>query len=701
MISALLHKILRKSADLPEHFLALLITEKRVRAGLFFLNNEKVEIAIIGEGSFWDGKTEESLVKSADAAVSACGDLGMQAKKVIFGIPEEWVLAGKVIAEQLPLLKSICRELELTPLGFVNIPEAISHFLKQTEGVPLTGLLVQVREDQVNLALSRVGKLEESVKSQEKKEVSLQVAQLLKNYAHVEVLPSRMILYDGDSDLELIRQELMSYPWTQKHAFLHFPKVEIINEEMEVKAVAVAAGTEMGAKIEVGDWRLEIGEKKLEVGGEKLEVGDEKTTEDNLGFVEEDVAATAEKKTVKIILPTLPKISLPNINFGLSEKTGSLFNRIKGIFKLGFLAIPIILFVLAGLIFYMLYITPKAEVKIFVDSRAIDKEVTLTLSSKSWETEVSGSQKTVATGKKTIGEKARGELTIYNKTFNSKTFKKGDFVSLTGDAKVKFTLDEEVKVASASEKPDHSGTDYGKEKVKITAADIGTKYNLDSGNTFSVVDYSDTNFSGKNDAAFSGGSSRDVTTAVTADFDRVTASLSADLTRKAREQINNKIESGEDVLALPINITMNKKKFDKEVNSEAVELTLDGEATVKMYGYMKEDLLKEVEKNASQLVLSGYELRRENMKTEVKKADLKKDGSLDLTVDFSAKIVPLYKLEEIIKNITGKDYKAVEEYLKKLEGVVDANITVNPVIIRGLKRLPWQGKNITLTIVVK
>ena len=702
MISALFNKIIHRSSTLPEHFLALLITETRVKAALFFLENNKVEIAMIGEGVDWDGKTEDSLVKSADVSVTSCGDLSLGVKKVIFGIPENWVVEGKITAEHLPFIKKVSRELELSPLGFVNLPEAIEHFLKQTEGVPLTGILVRIKEGLVSLALSRVGKRDNSVISQEKIEISLQVAHLLKNYTHVEVLPSRIILYDGNSNLEGIRQELMSYPWTQKHAFLHFPKVEIIGEEEEIKAIAVAAGTEMGGKWEVDDngQEVEAKEEKKEIENEETESAVNEPMED-LGFVEGDIAREKQtttvdnKSTIKIVLPkiSLPSFQTPNLQFLEMIKL-----KVKKFLSLGIIIIPVIIIIIGLITFYLLYIAPKAEIKLFVDSKPIDKEITVALSSKSWEANVVGSQKTVATGKKTIGDKAKGEITVYNKTFSVKSFKKGDVVTLSGN-KLKFTLDDDVKIASASEKID--STLYGKEKVKVTATDIGTKYNLDSNNTFSLLDYSETSFSAKNEQAFSGGSSREVTAVVQADIDRVSASLSAELTRKAKEQISNKLNSDEELLNAPIVLTINKKKFDKEKDTEAIDLTLEAEATVKMYGYIKDDLLKEVEKNAKQLIPDGYELKRENISTNIKKSDLKKDGSLELLITFSAKMVPLYKKEEIIKNITGKRFSTANEYLRKLEGVVDYNIDITPRILGGIKLLPFQSKNINLNIVVK
>ena len=54
-----------------------------------------------------------------------------------------------------------------------------------------------------------------------------------------------MILYDSREDLEAAKQDLISYDWQAKLPFLHFPKIESLEKDATIKAVAIGGGAEV------------------------------------------------------------------------------------------------------------------------------------------------------------------------------------------------------------------------------------------------------------------------------------------------------------------------------------------------------------------------------------------------------------------------------------------------------------------------
>jgi hypothetical protein len=91
------------------------------------------------------------------------------------------------------------------------------------------------------------------------------------------------------------------------------------------------------------------------------------------------------------------------------------------------------------LVFWLVWFLPKATITIMVLPKTLDQDVEITLSTtdssinfsdKIVPAEVesvseSGQKMVETTGKKTVGDPAKGTVTIYNKTTSPKTFSKG------------------------------------------------------------------------------------------------------------------------------------------------------------------------------------------------------------------------------------------------------------------------------------
>ena len=105
---------------------------------------------------------------------------------------------------------------------------------------------------------------------------------------------------------------------------------------------------------------------------------------------------------------------------------------------------------------------PKATVTVLVDMRTLENDATVIadpsiaaldeankkIPGKIVDSSQTGSARAQATGKKQIGDPAKGAVVIYNKTAAAKTFSQGTV--LVGDNNLTFTLDSSVNVASQS-----------------------------------------------------------------------------------------------------------------------------------------------------------------------------------------------------------------------------------------------------------
>ena len=182
------------------------------------------------------------------------------------------------------------------------------------------------------------------------------VVEGLSRFSDIDMLPSRMLLYDSGIDLEEIKQLLLAHPWQspQKHLpFLHFPKVEILPADFSIRAIALSGGSEVARATGL----INPNEAETEVpSGPTHSAAD-------LGFVQDlDIAVQSspppppEPEPVPVVLPPKPKFKFPAIHL---PKIHLNFSALALVSVFAFLAI------VGGLGAAYWYL-PKAEVILFV-----------------------------------------------------------------------------------------------------------------------------------------------------------------------------------------------------------------------------------------------------------------------------------------------------------------------------------------------
>ena len=283
--------------------------------------------------------------------------------------------------------------------------------------------------------------------------------------------------------------------------------------------------------------------------------------------------------------------------------------------------IPIVVVVLliAGLIFFYYY-KMQANVVLTLKPNIVSQDEKVTFSTaeqsdynnnliaaKSVSTSVNGIRaSTTATGKKDVGDKAKGTVTIFNNSSDSVTLNSG--TTLTASNGQTFTLDSNVNIASASGDI-FSGTTPGTTQTTVTAQNIGTDANVPSGTTFTIG--SSNTVAAKNDNAFSGGTKKTVTVVSSNDIAALRSKLEASVQDTAKQKLSGAASSDETVLPILSNPTLENQNFDHHVNDPASEVTLTADVVYSGMAFAKNDLDQFATTIAKQKYHSGYRYRKQ------------------------------------------------------------------------------------------
>ncbi len=701
----------KKETTLPprQYLFAIEISPAIVKSAIWSVINNKTQVLSVGCAATWDDQTTESLIAAVDQtitdAVSHLDPSGkIQPEQVIFGLSPNWVGQDKIHPDKLQLLKDLSSQLELKPVGFVITPEAVVKFLAHTENVPSTAILLGFWPHQLEVTLVRMGKIDGIQTVQKSSHLADDVVEGLSRFPHVDILPSRMLLYDSGLDLEEIKQLLLEHPWQapqKRLPFLHFPKIEILPADFTVRAIALSGGTEVARAIGL-------------VGSDSTDHTDHADSADtadaaDLGFVTDaDVrdlhptppppasptAPLSSSPSPKLAfkLPSLPKFSFPRFSLPNIRLTGHLLA----------ISLPT---VLIGL-FVAYWFVPKGTVTLLVtpknfatqfDLTADTKSTTLdsaarTLPAESLEVSVTGDKSLSTTGSKLVGDKSTGSVSISNTLDSSRSLPAGTV--LTSPSGLKFILDEDITIASASGSADNLIP--GKATAKATSDSIGSQHNLAGGTIFRVSNFAITQISAKNDSAFSGGSSRQVKSVSKDDISSLRSQLTDSLKDQARQKLLEQIGEDKTVIAESISLLSVTEEFDRKLDETADNLSL--KLTVKAQGLSltKSDLQSLVEAHIQPQIPAGFSSISEGSQNfSVKKVN--KD-SVVFTMSVSALLLPEMDRDGIIRNITGKFPSQAKSYLETLPGVSRIDILISPALPSFIATLPRLSKNITLSV---
>jgi len=754
-----------KQKEKKEYFLALVLRNEKANA-VFFEESEG-KVSVLGkhsenfENSIEQASSDE-LLDVLDKAISTAEQSlpeNIETIKTIFGVKGTWVEDNKIKKGYLIKLKKISEELGLVPIGFLVVFEAIAHFLQKEEGAPVTTILVETGEKYISVANIRAGRIVESKTSEILESPAQTVDNLLKHFSSSEILPARIIIFNGDEDEG---QEFINHRWSKSLPFLHLPQVTTLPSEFDGRAILFGAAQQMGFDVletEISE-ELEKEENppdnKPEPNGEfedeeavsdKVKKIPDETSPEYFGFVQnkdaskkpmvkEASANDVPEETFEKQIEDLPagKAGIPEelkiergdqkqfpanaamILSGLkrvSTKLGEAVGKIPARNLASGIAIPktggaiiipavLIAFVLVLANLYLF--TNKATVVLNIDGKKIDKNQNVTFSDKPSDASGNilqaefisvsedGSISTQSTGKKEVGDKAKGTVTIFNNASSSQAISAQ--TTITSSNGLEFTLDKSITVSSASGDI-FSGTTPGKANANVTADKIGQEYNLPSNIKFTIG--TTTTMAAKNDNPFSGGTKKDITVVSKDDIAKLLQDLPKNLEQKAKDDLGKKVSGDKVLLPVFISATVSKKDFDKDTNDEAKQVTLKGSVDFEGIAYKKSDANNFANELLKTSIPSDLTVDPNNIKVQVKNVKENKNKEVEANITIVGILIPKIDEEKLSKQISGKSFKDAQDVLEKLPQVFSADIKLSFNIPFFPKRLPFSSKNVKIT----
>jgi len=743
---------------LPSYFLALILRDEKAQAVIFEELEGKAKVAGQKEQHFSSSIDEispEELLEALDKAISGAESSlpeNIQTQKTIFGVKESWTDNDQIKKEYLAKLKKASEELGLIPIGFLVISQAIAHLLQKEEGVPVSAILIEINKKSVTVTLLRAGKGIETKSSEIHESIPFTVDTLLKHFNVPEILPSRIIIFNGKEDLS---QEFISHTWSKSLPFLHLPQITSLPEGFDAKSVLVGAATQMGFEVlekdipKDPDISEEVFEERMQPINEdrppetptpykNLEASD-------FGFTKDvDVAkipAPREKEpqeTVEEIgkeRETIPQIDTDEIHARANPSKGFgntlIFTRnvliailglifvfiqkinIKKILpftskgRLSVIVPAILIFVIAIITCYFLFL--KATITVTVDPKIseLNKSVLFSTTQNTSPSESiikgefvsvseDGSASTPATGKKDVGTKALGTVTIFNSLAQNKTLTQGTVLKSPNG--LEFTLDSGITIkAVASHSADETVTPE-KVTVNVTADQLGKESNLPSGTKFSVGAFDTSDLIAKNDNPFSGGTKKEVTVASKNDSAKLEADLLKQLESKAKEDLQRKLSQNKILLPSFIAETFSKKSLNVKVGDETNSLSLTGTIDYQGLSYDKNDLIEFSKSFLSKDIPSNQTIDYNNIKATV--LGIKQENDEEIQADLNIKMLLLPKISEsnLAKDLKGKSFRFAEDLLYKLPQAANVSVNLSPNLPFLPKNLPAMEKNIKILI---
>lgn len=729
------------------YLLAVVIGKSEIEVGVWYLSSSGVEIvAIASHPQEPDLALEEIIAQATDQAELQASQ---QASHIVFGLPQDWFIQDKISPAKLDELKEVSQHLDLTPIAYVSSPHALVHLIKTQEKTPPSAILLGWDGDLLTINIARTGKIEfsQNVSYQANLEETLKntLFSIPRSSPGTVPLPSRIILW-GKSWSEEDKELLTSAGWLSQLPFLHLPRVEILPAASQLKAVALAGGVDQAQELQLPNLPLVVRIKeesiKTALPLKKQPIEPAAPEDDNFGFVmDHDISKTVvdeapvptakqtdvvlkdsdnlgflQPSKIKNMLPSLPKITKPNISLPY-------FTFSSHLPRLVIFAGAAMVFII-GILFALIWFIPSAKVVLYGEEKIIQKEAEIVADPNSQSINVEakvipatvlevsheGSQKGTVEGTKTIGDKSRGEVVIYNKTVARKTFPAATtLASLEG---LKFLLESEVSIASRSattnEQTQAETITPGIARAAVVAEKIGSDYNLAASpdkSNFTIQEFGDSQFNARNLQAFAGGSSREIKIVTAADQNNLVEQLEKQLAAQVKEKLVLQVPADKQVLEQAIRQEVTKKVFDKKIGDEARELTLIMAVRARATIYSEGDLKELLTRYATTIVPENYQQLEQFTTTEAQVTKVDNSGKLFFVGKLNATLLPKMPVPEIAQNLAGKSIGDAQEYLKTLANSVGFQVQISPSWLKflpdSLKTMPRNPKKISVEVTSK
>lgn len=559
-------------------------------------------------------------------------------------------------------LRDISKLLELKPVGYMEVIDAVHEELESEKQTRLSSIVVELDDTQMTTFLFKGGHKIAVQHSSRTDNFADDMQASLEKIAQSHILPNHIYLYDS-TDLAEESSDLLLYSW-KKNLFIQQPRIAVVPSSTVSKALLKLLEKQLCEQPQVAVQKEEQSMPKEVMG---FTIGGE--------IAENSMSVETEQQKAPFRF-TFPKIKLPVFSF----------TRLSPL-----LAIP---FVLIGICFGILFFLHKANIVVKVPVEKKSAEITIQASKKPTKTDqvelqtittsFSASEKKDTTGKRDIGEKAAGEVTLYSYEEKEKQLSKGTKLQL--DSLI-YETDDAATIPASQFASDGITKTPGKTKVKMRASVLGTESNVDKNKRFSVAGSSSNIVFGINEAAITGGTKKVVRTISKTDIDNIRSFV----LDKAKKDAIDKQQTDTSFILLPELATAkaNKEQFSGELGEEADSLKYTASGEVSMSRIPKKTIQDFVEKKLANEKPDGY--KTESVTFSVKNQKKLENGDMQFTIGGEILFVKSLNATDIAKTITGKSGEESKTLIQSQYGVAEVELSINPALPFIQDRMPfWQ-----------
>jgi hypothetical protein len=286
------------------------------------------------------------------------------------------------------------------------------------------------------------------------------------------------------------------------------------------------------------------------------------------------------------------------------------------------------------------------------------------------------------TGIKKIGEKAKGTVTLFNKTTSTKTFAAGTPISA---GKLQFTLDSEVTIASASVVTSGSSETktFGKLEAAATAVEIGVESNIAKNQELKIASFDSGTYAAESATEFVGGASREVRVVAETDRQKILSDLRSEVVSEATAAFKQNSQGA--TYTVPSGrVTIQSSTYSAKTGDETEEISLTLAATVEGLTYQTDQLKPLALSVLSAKLPAGYDLKPETLQilSEAQLPAGTSSAQVKVAANLAAKAVPKVSVDQLKASLAGQSVSRAEEILKADSTISSFVTTFSPSISR-------------------
>jgi hypothetical protein len=301
------------------------------------------------------------------------------------------------------------------------------------------------------------------------------------------------------------------------------------------------------------------------------------------------------------------------------------------------------------------------------------------------------------TGQKTVGDKASGEVVIFNQKDSPQQLSSGT-VLIDGQGN-DYTLANSISVASSSANLDLGVITLGQTKANISASDIGPEYNLAQGTQLHFKDYPETSLIAKVDVALTGGTKSQVSSVSSADIAGLGQKMNSIITAAVNDKISQNVNNISGLIQNSTQINKGRLDYSREVGEQADTLTATATSTINVFSITPDNKTAVIRAFlADQPGYGDATLNPDSFNLSISSVTTLVDKIKGL-LTISGNASPQINSAQIIKLVSGKSLNTAKSLIKtNVPRVYNFEITTNFSFLKAINPLPFRTSNITIEV---